>query len=363
MNTGTRAPGDTSKPAMEATAVQPILLEPNQPALFYRGGESIARFRNVPLTSVYRPEDWIGSTTTLFGSDRGPSLLPDGRSLQAAIGEDPGSFLGADHVESFGTDAGLLVKLLDAGERLPVHLHPPRAFAQEHLGCAHGKTEAWVVIGTSVPNPEVYLGFREALSAQTLTELVAEQGQGDLLKALVAVPVQVGDVFFVPAGTPHSIGAGVFIVELQEPTDFSIMMEFARYGMDGEQRGSLGIGFEKALTCVDRTAWNAARVAAAKGPRWSGDRGTRGSILPDAAADFFRAELVRPGVDGAIDLEASFAILVVLDGAGTVTTSSGDTLDIKRGDTVLMPYSAGTSAVSGPVTLLRCQPPTPDRRL
>jgi mannose-6-phosphate isomerase len=348
---------------MEASAVRPILLEPNQPDLFYRGGESIALFRDLPLTSVYQPEDWIASTTTLFGSDRGLSLLPDGTSVRAAISADPTSYLGEAHVETFGSDSGLLVKLLDAGERLPVHLHPPRAFAAEHLDCNHGKAEAWVVIGTSVPNPEVYLGFREALSAQTVTDLVADQGQGDLLAALNAVPVRVGDVFFVPAGTPHSIGAGVFIVEVQEPTDFSIMMEFARYGMDGEQRGSLGLGFEKALTCVDRTAWNAERVAAAKGPGWSGDRGTRASILPDAADEFFRAELVRPGVDGAVDLEASFAILVVLDGAGTVTTSSGDKLDTKRGDTVLMPYGAGTSTVSGQVTLIRCQPPTPDRRL
>jgi mannose-6-phosphate isomerase len=342
--------------------VDPILLEPNQPDLFYRGGESIALFRDRPLTSVYQPEDWIGSTTTLFGSDHGLSLLPDGTPVRAAISADPTSYLGKAHVETFGADSGLLVKLLDAGERLPVHLHPPRAFAAEHLDCNHGKTEAWIVIGTSVPNPEVHLGFREAVSAETVTNLVANQGQGDLLAALTAIPVQVGDVFFVPAGTPHSIGAGVFIVELQEPTDFSIMMEFARYGIDGEQRGSLGLGFEKALTCVDRTAWTAERIAAAKGPGWNQVvRGDRVNVLPDAASDFFRAEAIRPG-SGKVELEASFAILVVLDGAGTVTTSSGDELDIHRGHTVLMPHGAGTLTLSGNVTLIRCQPPTPDRQ-
>jgi mannose-6-phosphate isomerase len=342
--------------------VQPILLDPNQPDLFYRGGESIARLRGRPLESVYRPEDWIGSTTAIFGTDSGRTILPDGTTLVAAIAADPAAYLGADHVAAFGADPALLVKLLDAGERLPVHLHPPRPFAEQHLGCPHGKTEAWVVIGTSVPRPEVYLGFREEISLPAVEAMVAEQGQGDLLATLNAVPVQVGDVFFVPAGTPHSISAGVFIVELQEPTDFSIMMEFARFGMDGEARGSLGLGFATALTCVDRTAWDADRLAAARGPGWTADGPPRADILPPAAAEFFRAELLRPRDGAPVELEPSFAVVVALDGRGTLTTESGGTLDIQRGDTVLVPYASGATVVSGDLTLVRCQPPAPDQR-
>jgi mannose-6-phosphate isomerase len=343
--------------------VQPVVLNPNQPDLFYRGGESIARLRGRPIESVYRPEDWIGSTTSIFGTDRGQTVLADGSTLQAAIAADPAAYLGADHVATLGTDPALLVKLLDAGERLPVHLHPPRSFAATHLGSSHGKTEAWVVIGTSVPRPEVYLGFRDAVSLPAVEQMVAEHGQGELLAALNAIPVQVGDVFFVPAGTPHSISAGVFIVELQEPTDFSIMMEFARYGIDGEARGSLGLGFATALTCVDRTAWDAERVATAKGPGWAPDGQGRVDLLPPEAADFFRAELVRPQGGSAVGLEPSFAVLIALDGRGILSTESGGDLDIQRGDTVLVPYASGASIVSGNVTLIRCQPPAPGGRL
>jgi mannose-6-phosphate isomerase len=336
--------------------VQPIFLAPNQPDLFYRGGESIARFRGLPLTGTHRPEDWLGSTTAIFGTESGRSVLPDGRTLQEAIAADPVSFLGPDHVAVYGADPALLVKLLDAGERLPVHLHPPREFAQQHLGCVHGKAEAWIVIGTSVPVPEVYLGFAEPLDAQTLSSMVAEQGQGELLAMLNAITVNIGDVIYVPAGTPHSIGAGVFIVEVQEPTDLSIMMEFARYGIDGEARGSLGLGFETALACVDRTGWDADRLRSVQGPGWTANGSPRMNILPPDAAEFFRAERLRPGPGRAISLEASFSILVVVEGAGSVETQS-DRLRVARGDTVLVPYSAGPLTVEGEATIIRCRPP------
>jgi mannose-6-phosphate isomerase len=338
--------------------VQPFRLEANQPELFYRGGDSIARLRGVPLSGVYRPEDWIASTTALFGTDSGRTVLPDGRSLADAIATDPVSYLGPDHVAQYGSDSALLVKYLDAGERLPVHLHPPRAFAQEHLGGSHGKSEAWIVVGTTVPNPEVYLGFTDAVSAGAVADLVAGQVPGELLAALNVLPVSVGDVIFVPAGTPHSISGGVFIVELQEPTDFSIMMEYARYGIDGAASGSLGLGFAAALSCVDRTPWDADRLAGTYGPGWSADGSTRKNVLPPEAADFFRAEVVRPG-GGVVELEASFAVLVALEGGGRLTTATGGDLTIGTGSTILVPHASGASEVSGDVTLIRCQAPLP----
>ena len=336
--------------------MQPIFLDPNQPELFYRGGESIALFRRLPLTSTHQPEDWLGSTTAIFGTEHGQTILPDGTTLQQAIDADPAAFLGPDHAAVFGSDPALLVKLLDAGERLPVHLHPSREFAQKHLGCAHGKAEAWIVIGTSVPSPTVYLGFVEPVSAATLSTMVAGQGQGELLGMLNAIPVTIGDVIYVPAGTPHAIGAGVFIVEVQEPTDLSIMLEFARYGIDGQARGSLGLGFDTALACVDRTAWDTDRVNNARATSWMSNGSPRTNLLPPDAAEFFRAERLRPQPGDSITLEASFSILVAVEGAGTIEARSGQ-MQVVRGDTVLVPYAAGDMTLSGEITIIRCQPP------
>ncbi|MGZ4411247.1 MAG: mannose-6-phosphate isomerase, partial [Gaiellaceae bacterium] len=99
--------------------MKPIPLPANQPSRFYRGGAAIARFRGVPSSDPYVPEDWVGSTTTLLGEDRlGLTLLADGRPLRDVIAAEPELFLGPEHLRRFGSEPRVLVKLLDAGERL-----------------------------------------------------------------------------------------------------------------------------------------------------------------------------------------------------------------------------------------------------
>ena len=134
------------------------------------------------------------------------------------------------------------------------------------------------------------------------------------------------------------------------------MMEFARYGIDGAARGSLGLGFETALACVDRSGWDADRPGVSAGPGWTANGSTRMDILPPDAAEFFRAERLRPGPGGEICLAASFSILVAVEGTGSVESQSAR-LRIARGDTVLVPYAAGDLTVAGDVTIIRCRPP------
>jgi hypothetical protein len=110
-----------------------------------------------------------------------------------------------------------------------------------------GKTEAWVVAGTEGPDPVVHLGFREAMDPRRLTELVAAQQVEPLLASLNTVPVAAGDTVLVPAGLPHAIGQGVLLVELQEPTDLSVLLEWEGFAIDGRAQGHLGLGFELAL--------------------------------------------------------------------------------------------------------------------
>ena len=120
-----------SSPAVpeRCAAVKPLRLPPNQPHRFYRGGARIAALRGAPAGEDGRPEDWVGSTATRAArTDVG---LTGSRTARAARRDraDPEAWLGADHVARLGADPALLVKLLDAGERLPVHCHPGRAFA------------------------------------------------------------------------------------------------------------------------------------------------------------------------------------------------------------------------------------------
>ena len=137
--------------------MRPLTLPPNVLRHFYAGGERIAALRGTPPQD-HTPEEWIGAANTTFDGTRGLSALPDGTLVRDAIEADPEAFLGAEHVARFGADPALLVKLLDAGQRLPVHFHPDGAFAARELGLAHGKTEAWLIVEAD-PGASVWVGF------------------------------------------------------------------------------------------------------------------------------------------------------------------------------------------------------------
>lgn len=334
----------------------PVKLAPNQLRRNYRGGAALAELRGVPALAAAGPEDWVASTTTAWGAGAagaGLSRLPDGRLLRDAVAGAPEAYLGPAHAARLGADPGLLVKLLDAGERLPVHHHPDLAFARRHLGLAHGKTEAWYVAAVSTPEPVVWVGFREPVAAGTLAGWVARQDSAAMLGALHRLPVRPGDAIFVPAGTPHAIGEGLLIVELQEPSDLSVIMEWI--GVDGPREGELGLGWDLALSSADRSGWDAARLAALR--REPGDDEVV-ELLPAGAEAFFRAQRVRPR--GPVALEPAFAVLVATAGAGPLRTAAG-ALELRRGDTVLVPHAAGESEVGGSLDLVRCLPAAPDR--
>lgn len=339
----------------------PVVLGPNQPERFYRGGARIAAFRAAAASGValpqgdHLPEDWVGSATTVFGTAAdGLTRLPGGELLRDAISGDPQAYLGPRHVQEFGTSPALLVKLLDAGERLPVHCHPDDPFARQYLAAACGKTEAWVVIDAS-PGSEVHLGFRDDVPVDVLSGWVDGQSPA-MLAALNRVPVRPGDAILVPAGLPHAIGAGVFVVELQQPTDFSVLLEWDAFPIDGRADSHLGLGFGLALDCVDRSAWGPGRIAGLCGTSSAAQAGRVASVFPAAAAPYFAAQRIRPGGD-TITAGPGFAILIVLAGQGMLHTEQGGDLVISRGMTILVPYAAGTSELSGDCELIRCLPP------
>jgi mannose-6-phosphate isomerase len=324
-----------------------IELAANQPAdRFYTGGEQIRSFRGTGAPGSHVPEDWVGSATTLFGEARlGLTALPDGRLLRDALAADPVRWLGPEHAERWGADPGLLVKLLDAGQRLPVHAHPDRAFAAEHLGLAHGKTEAWVALEAA----DVRLGFRREVPPEKLAGWVARQDVNAMLEAMHVLRLEAGDAVLVPAGLPHAIGAGAFVVELQEPTDLSILVEWQGFAIDGAQLGHLGLGFDTALQALDRRAWSAAEIEALRGAR--GDR--TGDLLP-AAAPFFRVERWR----GSSTWEPGFAVAVVTAGSGELRPEDGDAVAVRAGQTWLVDHAAGPVELAGErVEVLRCRPP------
>jgi mannose-6-phosphate isomerase len=338
--------GGVADPARAHAGPHAAILPPNRLARFYAGGARIDRMRG---SAANGPEEWVGSTTAAFGDPvAGLSRLADGGLLRDAIDADPVGFLGDDHVARWGTTPALLVKLLDAGERLPVHFHPGRAFAREALGLEFGKTEAWIIVEAD-PGAVVHLGLKAPVTAEEVGRWVAEQDVAAMLDALYELPAAAGDVFFVPAGTLHSIGAGILMVELQEPTDLSVLLEWERFGVStGEEH--LRLGWERALGAIDRAP------ADPGGLRAKPANGAVTELLPERAAPFFGAERVTVA-DRPVSRGSSFAILVVLDGRVTVGCEDGQRLELAPGQTALIPHAAGTTTIEGRGTIIRCLPP------
>lgn len=313
------------------------------PERFYRGGAGIVSFRGLSGPPPERePEDWVASTTTLFGeSALGLSTLPDGRLLADAVAADPVGWLGQTHVDAFGADTKLLVKLLDAGERLPVHAHPHVSFASGHLGAAHGKAEAWYILSAGV----VHLGLRAEVSDSELSQLVEQQDTEQLLGLLHRVEVRRGDVVYVPPGVLHAIGEGVFLVEVQEPEDMSILLEWKGFALDGARDGHLGLGFEVALQAVERTARSHEEIGRLISPAGFGPQ-----VLPVEASEYFAIGRVT----GPVTLPAGFAVIVVLSGTAVLRPSAAR---LGAGSTTVVPYAAGELQVEGDAELLVCRPP------
>lgn len=331
----------------EKEGLRPVELPANQPKRFYRGGAAIAALRGDEPPMEFGPEDWVASCTTFHGDHAtGLTTLPGGELLRDAVAAHPANWLGDAHVARFGADPALLVKLLDAGQRLPVHCHPSDEFAAAHYGSRYGKTEAWIIIGAAADST-VHIGFAEDQSAATVADWVARQDSAAMLGALNSVTVGAGDAVFVPAGVPHAIGAGVFIVELQQPTDLSVTLEWRDF-LDDEAGGHLGIGFETALGCVDRQGWANRLPELVR-------RDESTSAVTDlfGRPGFFRAERLRAGAE----LDASFGVLVVLSGSGTLRTERAGEVPLVKGKTFVLPHAAGSATVDGDVVVLRCRPP------
>ena len=335
---------------MSQSSTTPSKLPSNQFDHFYRGGNRIGALRHGPGGPM-RPEEWIGSITTRFGeAEQGLSHLSDGTLLRDAIKNDSDGWLGADHVKNFGLSTEILIKLLDPDQRLPVHYHPNKAFAKTHLGLDHGKTEAWIILEAPTGSG-VGLGFAQKQNKEDLLKLVRAQDSAALLASLRRTEVQVGDAVLVPAGVAHAIDAGIFVLELQEPTDLSALLEWEGFAVDGIKDGHLGLGFETVTDALMLDPLSDSEFDSLITHNvFSG--GALRSVLPLKSDGYFRAHLA----PGSGDFPAGFAVALVLDGSGSISFANAPEMAITKGDAIVIPHSAGAFAFSGANAVV-CRPP------
>jgi mannose-6-phosphate isomerase len=243
------------------------------------------------------------------------------------------------------------MKLLDPDQRLPVHYHPNKAFAKKHLSLNHGKTEAWIIL-EAPEGAEVGLGFETKKSKSEVKGMVDALDSKGLIASLTKHKVKAGDTVFVPAGTPHSIGLGIFVLELQEPTDLSALLEWNDFAVDGTKDGHLGLGFDLVL---DSLTYDPIPEAEAK-KLVVRDRlftSSDASVFTDVADPYFRADYL---TGNSSKVPAGFSIFLALTGSGSIKFEEGSNISVEKGDAILIPFSAGSWELTGAAGVV-CRPP------
>ena len=200
----------------------------------YSGGALIDNWKKTsPEVDGSFPEEWIMSTITARGKNRpeneGLTLIEtnDGVfSLKELINSNLELHLGSDLAEKYGT-TGVLIKMLDSMERLTIQVHPDKKYAKNILNSEFGKTESWYVLNTREvygEKPVVYMGFKKHVTKAIWKTHFDNQDIEGMLDCLHKIEVKPGDAFMIYGGVPHAIGAGCFLMEVQEPTDYTCLL-------------------------------------------------------------------------------------------------------------------------------------------
>ncbi|MBI4700737.1 MAG: class I mannose-6-phosphate isomerase [Deltaproteobacteria bacterium] len=287
-------------------------------------------------------ESWEISVEPSFPS----RLAGTGELLGELIARDPLGWLGDACAARFGGQTPLLVKLLDAGADLSIQVHPEDG--DPALGPDEsGKPESWLVLDAA-PGAGLYLGLGEGVDRRAVQECLA--ACGPLERLLNFVPVHPGDVFVIPAGTAHAIGAGVTLIEPQHvaPGRRGVTYRFWDYGRRYDAEGRLDPHGEPRALHVERslgaTDWDGPRgaelVASCRAAPHMLER--RGEAERRLLADWRWFVVERWTGTGALAVPAPGTLVALTCVGGAATVSAGDAaIALRCGQSALVPAAAG----------------------
>ncbi len=300
------------------------------------GGTKLKTLFGKPATSDHLGESW-----ELSGYEGDESVVTNGflagNNLAELLEVYMGDLVGDKVFERYGLTFPLLFKLIDANDNLSIQVHPNDEMARTRHNSL-GKTEMWYVVDAD-PGAELIIGFAHDSSKEEYSEAVE---RGEVERLLQRVPVQRGDVFFIPAGLVHAIGRGVVVAEIQESSDITYRIyDYKRKDANGHERE---LHVAQALDVIN--------FAASRQPKTPYEPKLNEPVTL-VSCDYFTTNTLhfdREVVRDYAPLD-SFVAYMCLDGAFTIVCDGSET-PVQRGETVLVP------AAINEVKLVPSQPST-----
>ncbi len=304
------------------------------------GGDKICAYKGIP-----QPEPNIGESWEISAVPGHDSVVEggayDGETLTSLIDRFGPQLLGDRVAARYDGKFPLLIKIIDARDNLSVQVHPDDTLAMKRHNSL-GKTEMWYIIDSD-PGSKIYAGLSRQLTPELYGRMVAE---GTFADALAAHDCAAGDIFFLPTGRVHAIGAGNLLAEIQESSDITYrIFDYNRRDAAGNTRE---LHTELAKDAIDYTVRDDYKSAPA-------DPSVKDAGIVKCSHFDVRRILSSDGDGMELHTDpSSFTVIMCLDGEATVTAPEGS-VTLRKGHTILIPATAGTVEIKGTATLLTAQ--------
>lgn len=303
------------------------------------GGDEICKFKGVT------PEqDGIGESWEISSVKGNVSVVANGelenKDLSEIIDTYKAQLVGKKNFETFGNTFPLLIKFIDARDNLSIQVHPDDELAKKRHD-SFGKTEMWYVINAT-PSAFLYSGFEKQMNPESYVKSIEDN---TFVDSLAKHDVKAGDVFFLPAGRVHAIGAGTFIAEIQQTSNITYRIyDYNRKDANGNGRE---LHTELAKDAIDFKLYDNYKNSY-----------TRAENQPVRleSCRYFTTNLLEVTKDITRDYSDidSFVAYICMGGACSIKDDKGNDLSVKQGETILIPADTKSVAISpeGNVLLL-----------
>ena len=284
--------------------------------------------RIIPFKHLTSDQQQVGESWEISDVDGNVSIVANGeeagKSLSQLMEKYKGKLVGEENYKRFGGKFPLLIKFIDACQDLSIQVHPNDELAKVRHN-SMGKTEMWYIIDNDSGKAHLHSGLSKKITPEEYVKIIADDSICDVLADYSVNP---GDVFFLPAGRIHSIGAGCFLAEIQQTSDITYRIyDFNRRDKNGNTRE---LHTELSKDAIDYTVKEDYRTS------YVPQKDRKVNVV---SCPYFVTSVFDLTAGTSVDYSSldSFVIYICTEGSCTLSDNKGNCLDLTSGESVLIP--------------------------